>query len=60
MALEKGYRITLGGKETKHYVNIKKRIQRGRVVSEHVPTHRRPINDEELGDYLGGLIEGGG
>lgn len=29
-------------------------------ISVHVPTHRRPINDTQLGHYLAGLIDGDG
>jgi hypothetical protein len=29
-------------------------------ISEHVSTHLKPINDEQFGHYLAGLIEGGG
>jgi hypothetical protein len=31
-----------------------------KAISEHVSTHLKPINDEQFGHYLAGLIEGGG
>ena len=30
------------------------------LISDHVPTHKKPINDEEFSSYLAGLIEGDG
>lgn len=30
------------------------------IISDHVPVHKKPINDEEFGSYLAGLIEGDG
>jgi hypothetical protein len=29
-------------------------------ISVHVPTHLRPVNDEQFGHYLAGLIDGDG
>jgi hypothetical protein len=29
-------------------------------ISVHVPTHKRPVNDTQLGHYLAGLIDGDG
>jgi len=29
-------------------------------ISDHIPTHRKPANDEEFGHYLAGLIDGDG
>ncbi|KAF1839813.1 uncharacterized protein K460DRAFT_298068 [Cucurbitaria berberidis CBS 394.84] len=29
-------------------------------VSDHVPRHLKPLNDEQLGHYLAGLIDGYG
>lgn len=29
-------------------------------ISDHVPTHLKPVNDESFGQYLSGLIEGNG
>lgn len=29
-------------------------------ISVHVPTHLRPVNDDQLGHYLAGLIDGDG
>ena len=29
-------------------------------ISDHVPKHLRPLNDEQFGHYLAGLIDGGG
>lgn len=31
-----------------------------KLISEHVPTHSKPITDEEFGHYLAGLIDGDG
>ena len=31
-----------------------------KFISEHVPKHLRPLNDEQFGHYLAGLIDGGG
>ena len=31
-----------------------------RPISEHVPRHLRPLNDDQFGHYLAGLIEGDG
>lgn len=30
------------------------------AASEHVPTHRKPFNDSDFGQYLAGLIDGDG
>lgn len=30
------------------------------IISDHVPTHKKPVSDEEFGSYLAGLIEGDG
>jgi hypothetical protein len=29
-------------------------------ISDHVPKHKKPLNDEEFGHYLAGLIDGNG
>ena len=29
-------------------------------ISIHVPTHLKPLNDEQIGHYLAGLIDGDG
>lgn len=29
-------------------------------ISEHVPTHLKPVNDDQFGHYLAGLIDGDG
>jgi hypothetical protein len=29
-------------------------------VSDHIPKHSKPLNDQELGHYLAGLIDGDG
>jgi len=29
-------------------------------ISEHVPKHLKPLNNEQLGHYLAGLIDGDG
>jgi len=31
-----------------------------RLISDHVPTHTKPVTDEQFGEYLAGLIEGDG
>lgn len=31
-----------------------------KFISEHVPKHRRPLNDNQFGHYLAGLIDGDG
>ncbi len=28
------------------------------IISDHVPTHKKPVSDEEFSSYLAGLIEG--
>jgi hypothetical protein len=30
------------------------------LISDHVPTHKKPVSDEEFSSYLAGLIEGDG
>lgn len=39
-------------------VNISK--ERIKFISEHVPTHLKPLNNEQFGHYLAGLIDGDG
>ena len=39
-------------------VNFNKEIIK--PISEHVPKHLRPINDNEIGHYLAGLIDSNG
>lgn len=34
--------------------------QRVKLVSIHIPTHLKPLNDTQLGHYLAGLIDGDG
>jgi hypothetical protein len=31
-----------------------------KLISNHVPTHLKPVNDNQLGHYLAGLIDGDG
>ena len=31
-----------------------------KLISDHVPKHLKPVNDESFGHYLAGLIEGSG
>jgi len=31
-----------------------------KTISEHVPKHLKPLNDEQFGHYLAGLIDGNG
>jgi hypothetical protein len=35
-------------------------IENIKYISNHVPTHLKPINDEQFGHYLAGLIDGDG
>lgn len=35
-------------------------IEKIKSISVHVPTHKRPVNDTQLGHYLAGLIDGYG
>ena len=39
-------------------LNVNK--ERIKLISNHVPNHQRPVNDEQLGHYLAGLIDGDG
>jgi hypothetical protein len=35
-------------------------VENVRDVSEHVPTHQKPVDDDSFGHYLAGLIDGDG
>lgn len=35
-------------------------VERDKTVSEHVPKHLRPLNNDQFGHYLAGLIDGDG
>ena len=35
-------------------------IEKIKPVTKHVPTHLKPVNDEQFGHYLAGLIDGVG
>lgn len=35
-------------------------VENVKSISKHVPTHTKPINDEQFGHYLAGLIDGDG
>ena len=48
-----------GTSETLRNETVKK-SENIKPISEHVPTHLKPINDEQFGDYLAGLIDGDG
>ena len=37
-----------------------KGVENVKPVSEHVPKHLKPLNDEQFGHYLAGLIDGNG
>lgn len=41
----------------KNKVKIKERVK---LISDHVPKHLKPLNNEQLGYYLAGLIDGDG
>lgn len=47
-----------GSSETKHD-NINYNIYLDKIP-EHIPNHKKPSNDNELGSYLAGLIDGDG
>ena len=40
--------------------NTESNIENIRKISEHVPQHSKPLNDEQFGQYLAGLIDGDG
>jgi hypothetical protein len=51
----------LGTSETlRDGIEIEESNEKMKNISEHVPTHFKPRNDQELGHYLAGLIEGDG
>lgn len=50
---EKGTSETLRNKTVVNLENVK-------PISNHVPTHLYPINDDQFGHYLAGLIDGDG
>ena len=35
-------------------------LENVKLISVHVPTHLKPLNDEQFGQYLAGLIDGDG
>lgn len=35
-------------------------VENVKAVSDHTPTHRKPLNDDEFGHYLAGLLDGDG
>ena len=35
-------------------------VERVKLISNHVPKHYKPINDEQFGHYIAGLIDGDG
>ena len=39
---------------------ITESLEKIKLISEHVPKHLRPANDDQLGHYLAGLIDGDG
>ena len=48
-----------GTSETLRNETVEK-IENIKYISEHVPKHLKPINDDQFGHYLAGLIEGDG
>lgn len=47
--------------ETLHNETIKNtEMENVKFISVHVPTHLKPLNDEQFGHYLAGLIDGDG
>lgn len=62
--------VNLGPKDTRSFIHLNREINtlEGAVInpenikhiSVHVPTHLKPLNDEQLGHYLAGLIDGDG
>ena len=40
--------------------NETKQTEKMKLISNHVPTHLKPVNDSHLGHYLAGLIDGVG
>jgi hypothetical protein len=40
--------------------NETKQTEKIKLISKHVPTHIKPVNDSQLGHYLAGLIDGDG
>jgi hypothetical protein len=47
--------------ETLHNETIKTtKMENVKFISVHVPTHLKPLNDEQFGHYLAGLIDGDG
>lgn len=45
------------GEHKRNYSSSQENIP---IISDHVPTHKKPVRDEEFGSYLAGLIEGDG
>ena len=41
-------------------INISNSSENIKSISEHVPTHLKPLSDENFGHYLAGLIDGDG
>ena len=53
-----GNKLKFGTSETLR--NETKQTEKMKLISIHVPTHLKPINDTQLGHYLAGLIDGDG
>jgi LAGLIDADG endonuclease/Cytochrome C and Quinol oxidase polypeptide I len=53
LVTKSGTSETLCNNTESHYENIKE-------ISVHVPEHLKPLNDEQFGNYLAGLIDGDG
>ena len=39
---------------------IVENLEHVKSISKHVPKHLKPLNDEQLGHYLAGIIDGDG
>jgi hypothetical protein len=45
------------------YFCVKNNLYEGEkvnIISNHIPTHKKPVSEDEFGSYLAGLIEGDG
>ena len=56
----KGLCSTLYIRSVQHKRNYSSSGENIPIISDHVPTHKKPVSDEEFGSYLAGLIEGDG
>lgn len=44
----------------KNIVDVEPELENIKPISDHIPKHSKPINDDQLGHYLAGLIDGDG